>query len=145
MSNPNQESAFSMEPSDRFRCIIVSDPVQYDAAPEHETIISFFVIRRGSSSLFDIISIVKTFKGDECVSRAVQTKKDITAARIDTEIANIRKVFSMGITEATGYRLFWNTLDLSEVKSIRGQVRKIKAWGRVGVSVASEIPPMSLN
>ena len=149
MSNTHTESAFTLEPCDRFKCMITSDPVKYEAAPDHETIISFFVIRRGSGKqaphTYEIVSIVKTFKGDECVSRAVQTKKDITAARIDMEIANIRKVFAQGIQDATCYNLFWNSLDLSEVKSIRGQIKKIKAWGRVGVSTFADIPPMNLN
>jgi hypothetical protein len=138
------EAAFSLGDGDRFRCIVVSDGIRYDKEPDAETVITFFVIRR-STGLHDIFHVTKTFKGKECVSRRVQSKTGITAARIDKEIADIREVFARGIQDATGYVLTWNTLNLSEVRSRQAQIRRINAWGRVGVRVAAEIPPIGLN
>lgn len=41
--------------------------------------------------------------------------------------------FDGAIEKATGYRLTWHRLDLMNVPSMRGQVRLIKEWNRVGV------------
>jgi len=140
----NQESAFSMEPWDRFRCIIVSDGVKYDQDPDAETVITFFVIRR-VSCLFDIINVVKTFKNNECISRNVQQKVGIMANRIDREVTDLTEVFSEGIKKATGLTLKWHILNLLDAKDMKEQVKRIKAWGRVGVSTFADIPPMVSN
>ena len=142
--NKHQESAFTMEPNDRFHTIIASDPIQYSTHPSHETIITFFAISRASGK-FDIIHILKTFDGDNCVSRKVQEKKGIKADRIFSEIATIKELFATRISNATGMVITWNTLSLYDVSTIKAQVKRIKAWGRVGVSAASDIPPIASN
>jgi hypothetical protein len=133
-----------MEPNDRFHTIISSDPIRYSFHPSHETVITFFIISR-ASGVFDIIHILKTYDGDQCVSRKVQEKPGIKAARIFSEIAAIKELFSTRISNATGMVISWNTLSLYDVPTIDEQCRMIKAWGRVGVSAARDIPPTGSN
>ena len=144
MKTTIQNQAFTMEPSDRFHTIISSDPIKYSTHPSHETIITFFVISR-ESGRFDIIHILKTFDGDECISRKIQEKPRIKGDRIFSEIAAIKELFSTRISNATGMVITWNTLSLYDVSTIDEQCRMIKAWGRVGVSAATDIPPMGIN
>ncbi len=143
-TNDHPEAAFTLEDGDRFRCIIVSDGIRFEQDPDAETIITFFVIRR-ATGLHDICHISKTFKAEACVSRTIQRKAGIAAGRIDKEVKAISEVFAKGIEDATGYRIRWNALDLSDVQDTQGQVRRIQAWGRVGVRVAAEIPDIGLN
>jgi hypothetical protein len=127
-------AAFLMSADDRFHLIIVSDGVRYEADDDAETVITFFVIRRADGA-FDVVNVNKTFRGKQCVSRTVQGKKGIPTDRIDDEVADIEKVFARGIEDATGYRMKWNRLDLSEIKGVQAQAAAIAAWGRLGVSV----------
>lgn len=76
--------------------------------------------------------------GGRCVSRTVQDKKDIPAARIADEIDAVRIGFALGIEKATGYKLKWYELDLSEVDDHAEQVVRIKAWGRVNAWTAAD-------
>lgn len=141
---PEQEAAFVMEAGDRFHCILASDGVRYDVDDDAETILTFFVIRR-STGLYDIVNVNKTFKGRKCVSRTAQDKKRIDAGRIDAEVADIERVFAKGIEDKTGYRITWHRLDLSGIFKHSAQVAAISAWGRVGVRLAADIPPIGLN
>lgn len=142
--NTHQESAFIMEPNDRFHTIISSDPIRYSTHPTHETVITFFIISRASGH-FDIIHILKTFDGEVCISRKIQEKPGIKGDRIFSEIATIKELFATRISNATGMVITWNTLSLYDVSTIKAQVKRIKAWGRVGVSVFADIPPMVSN
>jgi hypothetical protein len=137
-------AAFVMEAGDRFHCILVSDGVRYQVDDDAETILTFFVIRR-RTGLYDIVNVNKTFKGKKCVSRTVQAKERIDAGRIDAEAADIERAFAKGIEDKTGYRITWHRLDLSGVLRHSDQVAAIKAWGRVGVRLAADIPPIGLN
>ena len=77
---PNEEdAAFVMEADDRFYRIIVSDGVRYESEPGAETVLAFFVIRRGSG-LFDIANVNRTFSRGKPVSRTVQAKNGIWTA-----------------------------------------------------------------
>jgi hypothetical protein len=129
---PEEEAAFVMEASDRFHRIIVSDGVRYEKDQDAETVITFFLIRRASGG-FDVVNVNKTFKGKRCVSRTVQGKKGVPASRIADEIDAVRIGFALGIEKATGYKLKWHELDLSDVQDQAEQVARIRAWGRVGV------------
>ncbi len=143
-TNGHPEAAFTLGDGDSFRCIIFSDGVRFEQNPDAETVITFFVIRR-ATGLHDICHISKTFKAEACVSRTIQRKTGIAAGRIDKEVADIRAFFGRAIQDATGYAITWNTLDLSDVRRRRDQVRRIQAWGRVGVRVAAEIPDIGMN
>lgn len=135
---PNEESAaFVMEADDRFHRIIASDGVRYDSDPDAETVLAFFVIRR-ASGIFDIVNVNKTFKGNGCVSRTVQTKAGIPAERIADEMDGVRIGFALGIEKATGYKLRWHELDLSDVEGHADQVARIKAWGRIKAWTAAD-------
>ena len=76
---------------------------------------------------------MKTFKGDKCTLRNVQTKADIPAHAIAREIAMVVSTFGDSIREKTGYQMRWHRLDLMNVESMQEQVRRVKDWGRVGV------------
>ena len=136
-TSPETEAAFVMEAGDRFHRIIVSDGVRYEVDDEAETVITFFVIRRSSGS-FDLVNVVKTFRGHRCASRNVQAKPGIPASRIADEIDAVRIVFALAIEKATGYKLKWHELDLSEVEDQAEQVARIKAWGRVNAWAAAD-------
>ena len=62
-STPDPAPAFTMEADDRFHSILVSVGVRYETAPDTETVLTFFTIRR-SSGTFDIVNVMKTFKGE---------------------------------------------------------------------------------
>ncbi len=131
-SPDHQDPAFCMEANDRFHSILVSDGVRYETAPDHETVLTFFVIRR-ANGLFEIVNVMKTFKGDICTLRNVQTKSDIPAHEIGMEVAMVVSEFGDSIREETGYQMRWHRLDLMNVESMQEQVRLIKDWNRVGV------------
>ena len=144
MSTIQESAAFTLEAKDRFHTIVVSDPIRYSTHPTHETVITFFFISR-ASGVFNIIHITKTFDGNECISRKVQEKKGIKADRIFSEIAAIKSLFTTRISNACGLVINWNTLSLYDVSTLKAQVKRIKAWGRVGVSAFADIPPMVSN
>lgn len=124
--------AFVMESDDRFYSVLVSGGVRYETAPDHETVLTFFVIRR-ANGLYEIVNVMKTFKGSKCTLRNVQTKADIPAHAIAREIAMVVSTFGDSIKERTGFQMRWHRLDLMNVESMQEQVRLIKEWNRVGV------------
>jgi hypothetical protein len=123
-------AAFVMEAGDRFHRIIVSDGVRYEAEPDAETVLAFFVIRRASGQ-FDICHVLRTFSKGKPVSRSFQNKPNVPAAKISDEIDAIRICFALAIERATGLKLRWHELDLSDVEGLTEQAIRIKAWGRV--------------
>lgn len=131
---PLQDSApaFTMEADDRFHSILVSNGVRYETAPDHETVLTFFVIRR-ANGLFEIVNVMKTFKADKYTLRNVQTKADIPAHAIAREVAMVVSTLGDSIREETGFQMRWHRLDLMNVESMQEQVRLIKDWNRVGV------------
>ncbi len=131
------EAAFVMNETDRFHRILVSEGIRFESAPGYETVLTFFVIRRGSGT-FSIVHVLKTFNGDKCESRQVQTK-EVAAADVDREVEAIRCVFSAAVEKASGKRLVWHVLDLSGVTDMHEQARRIGEWGRVKAWV--ELPP----
>jgi hypothetical protein len=134
-----QEAAFVMQGGDRFHRILVADGVRFESAPGYETVLTFFVIRRAAGS-FSIVNILKTFKGEVCQSRKVQTKEGVAADAIDREMDAVTGAFSQAIEAGSGKKLVWHTLDLSAVTDMRQQVQRIEAWGRVKAWM-EEIPP----
>ena len=126
------EPAFTMEADDRFHSILVSDGVRYETAPDTETVLTFFVIRR-ANGLYEIVNVMKTFRGSKCTLRNVQTKADIPVHAIAREVAMVVSTFGDAIREKTGYQMRWHRLDLMNVESREEQVRLVKEWGRVGV------------
>ncbi len=135
------EAAFVMDETDRFYRILVSDGVTFEAAPGYETVLTFFVIRRGSGT-FSIVHVLKTFSGDKCESRQVQTK-EVAAADVDREVEAIRCVFTTAVEKASGKKLVWHVLDLSGVTDMHEQARRIAEWGRV--KAWTEFPPEFLK
>ena len=135
------EAAFVMHGDDRFHRILVSDGVKFESVPGYETVLTFFVIRRGAGS-YSIVHILKTFNGDRCESRNVQTK-DVAACEVDREVEAIRSVFTGAVEKASGTKLVWHTLDLSKVTDMQAQAQRIAAWGRV--RAWTEFPPGFLN
>jgi len=131
------EAAFVLETGDRFYRIIVSDGVRYESDPDAETVIAFFVIRRASGK-FDVCNVLRTFSKGKSVSRSSQTKKGIPAANISNEIDAIRICFALGIERATGLKLKWHELDLSDIDDHAEQVARIKDWGRVNAWTAAD-------
>lgn len=93
-----------MEPDDRFHSILVSDGVRYETDPDHETVLTFFVIRR-ANGLYDIVNVMKTFKGSKCTLRNVQTKADIPAHSIAMEVAMVVSTFGDSIKEEIGFQM----------------------------------------
>ena len=79
------EAAFTLGDGDRFHSILVSDGIRFEQDPHAETILTFFIVRR-ASGLHDLYHVLKTFKGDKCVSRQVQRKLDIPPAGSDQEL-----------------------------------------------------------
>lgn len=144
MKNNPHDLAFTLGNGDKFFSIIVSEGVKYETDPDVETVITFFVIKRRKGH-HDIVVVIKTFKGEVCVSRNVQNKKGITRDTISKEVDDIAKVFSKGIEDAVGYRMTWHTLDLSLVDDLPQQVERISKWNRVDVRLAAEIPPIGMN
>jgi len=134
---PEEDAAFVMEADDRFYRIIASDGVRYESDPDAETVICFFVIRRGSG-LFDVCNVTRTFSQGKPVSRTVQLKAGIPIERIADEIDGVRIGFALGIEKATGIKLKWHELDLSGVIDMNQQVVRIKAWGRVNAWTAAD-------
>lgn len=133
-----KHAAFVMEAGDRFHRIIVSEGVRYEADSDTETVITFFVIRR-DTGLFDICNVNRTFVKGKPVSRTVQTKEGIPPDWIAAEIDNVRIGFALGIEKATGYKIKWHDLDLSDVCEVREQVALIKEWGRVGAWTEADL------
>jgi hypothetical protein len=131
------EAGFVMGTGDRFREIVVSDEVRFDSDPDSAAVVSFFVIRRAGGD-HDIVCIHKTFRRGECVSRLVQRKAGLPGGRIEAEMRMIKKGFAVGIEAATSFPVNWNSLDLSAVSDPAEQVRLIREWGRVGVSLLPE-------
>jgi hypothetical protein len=132
------QAAFVMEAGDRFHLIIVSEGVRYEADPGAETVITFFVIRR-DTGLFDICNVNRTFAKGKPVSRTVQTKEGIPPDWIAAEIDRVRIGFALGIEKATGYKIKWHDLDLSDVCRVKEQIARIKAWGRVGARTEADL------
>jgi hypothetical protein len=131
--NHDDELAFIMEADDRFHSITVSDGVRYESAPDHETILTFFAIKRAGGT-FEVVQVMKTFKGNEVVTRNVQTKGNIEPSKIDDEVSAIVTEFGKAIKVITGYQLKWHRLNLSNIIDFVEQVRVIREWGRVGVT-----------
>lgn len=136
-----KEAAFTMESDDRFYAIISSSPIKDEQAPDTETILTFFAIRRASGNI-DIYNILKTFKGKNCISRNVQAKLGIPESKIATELEAIKTQFTKGIQAATNFVIDWNELDVSSVSSREEQVRRIQQWNRLNVY---KFPDYSLN
>ena len=139
---PNEEgAAFVMEAGDRFHAIIASDPIRYGQAPDTETVLVFFAIRR-TSGLIDIFNVMKTFKGKACINRNVQSKLGIPETRMAAELEAISEHFSRGIRDATGFAISWNELDLSAVSDRDEQIRRMRQWNRINVV---KLPEIGLN
>ena len=102
--SPISEPAFVMGAGDRSHCIIVSDAIRFATEPDAEIILTFFVIRR-VSGLMDVVTVMKTFKGSECISRTIQSKNSIPSGKIQAELGAIRKGFGCDIETQTGQRL----------------------------------------
>jgi len=135
-----QEAAFTMDASDRLHAIIASCPIVYQA-PDMETVLVFFVIRR-STGLIDIFHIMKTFKGKICISRTVQCKLSIPGAKIAGEIKKIKEYFTNEIKAATHFTISWSHLDLSGIDDKNEQIKQIEQWNRLNVY---RFPDISLN
>ncbi len=125
---PGQDAAFIMEDGDRFYRIILSDSIRYEVAPDTETILCFYVIKRESGEI-DIFHVLKTFKGDKCISKNVQSKMGISLAKTEAELDAIQTHFSQGIKDATGFTINWNVLDLAGVTEKAQQMRLLHDWG----------------
>jgi hypothetical protein len=136
-----KEAAFIMEDNDRFYAIIASSPIKYDQAPDTETILTFFVVRR-ASGLIDIFNVMKTFKGKDCISRNVQSKLGISESKIAAELEAIKTQFTNGIRAATNFVIDWNELDLSLISDRNEQIKRIEQWNRLNVY---KFPDFSLN
>lgn len=127
---------FTMEAGDRSYTVLVSDSIRYESALDAETVLTFFVIRRASGK-FDVFHVLKTFERGKCVSRQVQDKRDIQVDAVDREVEAIRAAFTLTVEAGSAKRLTWHTLDLSGVTDGAEQVRRIRDWGRVGVSITA--------
>jgi hypothetical protein len=138
------EPAFVMGAGDRFHSIIVTDGIRFATEPDVEIILTFFAIRR-ASGLIDVVNVNKTFRGSECIKRNIQKKSGIPAGNIQAELGAIRKGFGGDIEAQTGQRLEWHILDLSGVEDSTEQVRLIRSWGRVGVKLGLDLPPLRMN
>ena len=117
---------------DSFLQIIASETIPYEVDPDCESIITVFVVARVDCT-YDIVLVMKTFRGEDCISRVAQQKQGIAAGRIGQEVADIERVFSKGIEDATGFRIQWHRLDLADIAGRDAQVAAITAWGKVGV------------
>ena len=141
-TTPENEAAFVMEADDRFHSIVASDPILFEQDPDAESFIVFFVIRRKNGG-HDVVNLHKIFKNGKCIRRTVQTKNEKPGLDMGAEIAATLRLFSAGIEKESGYRIKWNTLDLSAIQDMHEQVRRIREWGRVGVSLAADIPGLN--
>ena len=103
----------------------------------------FFVIGRASGN-FEVVNVVKTFRGGRCVSRNVQAKTGIPGGKVTDEIDGVLINFALGIEKATGYKLKWHEFDLSGNEDQPEQIARIRAWDRVGFK-AELSGGMSLN
>ena len=133
-----REAAFVMEPGDRFHSITVSDPIRFERQPTAESVIAFFFILRRDGTC-DAVNVHRIFDHGRCVSRTVQTKNGIPPESMRTAVAHTLSMFAGGIAKETGYLIRWNTLDLSDVEDRAEQIRRIRAWGRLGVRTAAEL------
>ena len=138
---PEMKAGFTMDASDRLHSVIVSCPIHYDQAPDMETVLVFFVIRR-STELIDIFHIMKTFKGKNCISRTVQSKLSIPETKIAEEIKKIKEYFTNGIKEATNFTIHWSHLNLSGINDKNEQIKRIEQWNRLNVY---KFPNISLD
>lgn len=129
-SSSKEEAAFVMGAGDRFHCILVSEGVHFAGKPGWETVLAFIVIRRAAGS-FAIVSVVKTFNGEACVSRKVQTKEGIAAEAIERAMDAVTGAFSQAIEAASGEKLAWQALDLAQVADMPEQELRIAAWGKL--------------
>ena len=147
-AQPNQPdpsaAAFVMEDGDRFHSIIVSDSIFFGAVKGVEMVLTFFAIRRASGN-YEIVNVNKTFKGGKCISRNIQTKKNIFPQNLQSELTNVHKGFGDSIEEQTGFRITWHILNLSAVEDGDEQIKQIQDWGRVGVKVGLDLPPFGQN
>lgn len=142
---PEESAAFVMEAGDRFHGILCSRPVMFDDKAKAEMILAFYMIRRADST-YTICNVNRTYDSKGvCVTRSVQGKDDIPAARIEAEIRGIRETFSMGVEAGSGRKLEWDYLDLSGITGMKEQALRIHEWGRVGVSIAADMPAIGLN
>ena len=126
--NSKADYPFVLEDDDGFVCILVSDPVHFIGYQGVSAVISFFVIRRATSRLIDVVNVHKTFEGDEVVSRSVQEKKGIHPDGLDDELDVIMGHFTLGVRAGAGIDLKWNTLDLSGIDSLEEQLEAIGSW-----------------
>jgi len=129
-----REAGFVLEAGDCFHSITVSEEIRFESDPDATAVLAFFVIRRASGRC-DIVFIHRTFRCGECVSRVVQRKTGIRAVNVDGEVRLIREAFTVAARAGTGLPIEWNSLDLSAVRVPAEQVRLIREWGRVAVSL----------
>ena len=124
------QPAFTLSRNDLFHAIMISEPVLFESAPETESILSFFIIRRNTG--FSITHIFKTFQGDQCISKSIQEKHGISEKDLENEINTLKKVFTGAVEEKTGYKLEWHVLKLKGLNRSQ-QIRKIEEWGKLSV------------
>jgi len=127
-------ASFTMAADDRFQKIMVSAPVLFATAPDVETILTFFRIRRANAT-YSIVSIVKTYQKGKVISRKDLTKDNIPESRIEMESNALHSMFTQSIEEGSGVKLQWNVLDLSGDTEMGKQVEKIQQWGHVAAFV----------
>ena len=87
------------------------------------------------------MNLHKIFKNGKCIRRTIQTKKEKPRLDMGAEIATTLRLFGAGIERETGYRIKWNTLDLSAIQDMHEQVRRIREWGRVSALCAGRALP----
>jgi hypothetical protein len=133
-----QEAAFVMADADRVHRIVISDAVHYPGKPGWTTLLAFFVLRRGDGS-YSLVSVAKTFAGDACRDRKVQTKDGLAASGIGQVVTAVTNAFARAIEAASRQTVQWHTLDLAQVTDPAEQRQKIAAWGRVEAWM--EAPP----
>jgi len=126
------DPAFRMCAGDRFHKILVAGDVRYESAPDMETVITFFIIRRRHGK-FDIFNVLKTFDAKRCRSRQVQAKTGIAADDIDIEVQLLTGAFTAAVEAGSSKRLKWDILDLSHTPDPHEQVIRIRNWGKVTV------------
>ena len=127
---PDQaEPPFTMGDGDRFHIIQVSDDIRCET--DDKTLISLFVIRR-ASGLLDVVNVVETFRGEQCVNRKVQTKPGVDDDQIEAEVAGFEQTLATATEDATGHPIHWYRLDLTRVEDRATQFACIHYWGRLG-------------
>ena len=127
-------TAFTMAVEDRFHKIMVSAPVLFANAPDTETILTFFLIRRANNS-FSIVSIIKTYQKEKVISRKDLNKDNIPESCIELESQALLSMFTQSIEQQSGVKLQWHVLDLSKDTDMKEQVRKIQEFGHVAAFV----------